>query len=57
MLAVDSCTESCVVAMEVIDGDECGRFVLYLRFYGRLQLHVKAPACWLVSYRTLACRC
>ena len=29
--------------MPVIDVDECRRFVLYLRFYSRLQLHVKAP--------------
>ena len=43
MLAVDSCAEACVVAMPVIDADECRRFVLYLRFYSRLQLHVKAP--------------
>ena len=43
------------IAMPVINVDECRRFVLYLRFYTRLQLHVKAPACWLVSYRTLAC--
>ena len=29
--------------MPVIDVDECRRFVLYLRFYSRLQLHVEAP--------------
>ena len=43
MLAVDSCVDVRAFAMPVIDVDECRRFVLYLRFYSRLQLHVEAP--------------
>ena len=46
------CLRACT---EVIDVDECGRFVLYLRFYSRLAARKSARACWLVSYRTLAC--
>ena len=40
---VDSVRMLARVTMAVINVDKCRRSVLYLRFYSRLQLHVKAP--------------